>query len=135
MNITIGFLEEPKPRLPKFFPFIIGVIAILITLIMVSLCHAQQMPMPAYTDAQIANAIYKAENSPKYPYGVRSVKTGGNVAFARKVCLNSIRNARKRYLQSGCQGDFIAFMGLRYSPPAINPNWVRLVHYFLGRQL
>ena len=80
-----------------------------------------------YTDEQIVNAIYRAENSVKYPYGVRSINTHGNKEYARKICLNSVRNARKR-----CAGqDLIVCMGKRYSPPAQNPNWVRLVRHFL----
>jgi hypothetical protein len=82
-----------------------------------------------HTDDQIANAIHKTENSKKYPYGIKSINTNGNEAYARKICLNSIRNARKR-----CEGqDLIVCMGKRYSPPATNPNWVRLVKHFLNR--
>jgi len=87
-----------------------------------------------YSDDKIADAIYKAENSKKYPYGIKSIETNGDVAFARKVCLNSIKNAKKRYSRSGSQEDFITFMGRRYSPPEINPNWVRLVKYFLRKE-
>lgn len=117
-----------QPNLPNFRWFIPAVI-LFILLIMISLVRADNCFR--YSDEQIAEAIRKAENSQKYPYGVKSVKTGGNIALAKKVCLNSIRNTRKRYLSSQWAGDFIEFLGLRYAPPKQNPNWVRNVHYFL----
>ena len=86
-----------------------------------------------FTNNQIADAIYKAEASQAHPYGIRSIDTHHNEQYARKICLNSIRNAKARWAKAGSPGDFIAFMGLRYSPPAINPNWVRLVHWFLNQ--
>lgn len=82
---------------------------------------------------KLATAIYHAENSVKYPYGIKSIPTYGNKEYARKICLNSIRNAQKRWIKAGMPEDFIVFMGRRYSPPNINPNWVRLVKYFYGR--
>ena len=87
-------------------------------------------PALAYTDNQIADAIYKAEASKAHPYGImQHYKT----TTARQACINSIISAKARWAKAGSPGDFIAFMGLRYSPPAINPNWVRLVHWFLDQ--
>ena len=86
-----------------------------------------------WTDDQVADAIYRAENSVKFPYGIKSIDTKGNKEYARKICLNSIRNARKRWIKAGKPEDFITYMGRRFSPPNINPNWVRLVRYFLTK--
>jgi hypothetical protein len=108
------------------------IIVILATILLILFCQSLARA-ESWTDDQIADAIYKAENSKKYPYGVKSINTYGNIAYARKICLNSIKNAKKRYIKAGCKGDFIAFMGQRYSPPSTNPNWVRLVHYFLKK--
>ena len=85
----------------------------------------------SYTNQDLANAIFKAENSVKYPYGIKSIDTHGNKDYAHKICLNSVRNAKKRWIKAGKPEDFIVFMGRRFSPPSINPNWVRLVKYFL----
>lgn len=82
----------------------------------------------AYTPDELANAIYKAENSPRHPYGVLAHYKH---TTPRQACLNSIRH---RLAKWNGQGDFIVFLGQTYSPPAINPNWVRLVHYFLRRE-
>jgi len=83
-----------------------------------------------FSNDAIADAIYKTENSVKYPYGVKSINTHGNKEKARAICINSIRNARKR-----CAGrDLIVCMGEKYSPPKDNSNWVRLVKYFLTKR-
>lgn len=92
-----------------------------------------------WTDEQIANAIYKAENSKRYPYGIKSINTYGNAVYARKICLNTIRNNRKRFTKQTKYKDFLEFLGSRYCPTTIkseyhlNKNWVRLVKYFLER--
>ena len=97
------------------------------------LCYNPVYPAQDWTDAQIANAIYRTENSVKFPYGIKSIDTKGNKEYARKICLNSIRNTRKRWIKAGQPEDFITYMGRRFSPPNINPNWVRLVRYFLTK--
>ena len=115
--------------------FWVTLIALIISLavyliVLPRIAHADQV----YSDVQIVNAIGRAENSAKYPYGIKSINTHGDPVLARKICARSVHNARKRYEAAGCPGDFIAFMGKRYSPPAQNPNWVRLVHYFLEHE-
>jgi len=86
-----------------------------------------------FSDSEIVEAIGKTENSVKYPYGIKSIPTYGNKDYAKKICLNSVRNAKKRWVKANKPEDFIVFMGRRYSPPHLNPNWVRLVKYFLER--
>jgi len=88
----------------------------------------------AFTDDQVANAIYKAENSKKYPYGIKSIDTHSDENYARKICLNTIRNHRKRHSNHKCNFDFIECLGNRYSPPKahkLNENWVKNVKYLL----
>jgi hypothetical protein len=86
---------------------------------------------------KLADAIYKAEGGAKtnFPYGVRSIDTKGNKEYAQKICLNSIRNAQKRWKKAGEPEDFVTFMGRRYIPPKENPNWVRLVKYFYKTEM
>jgi len=86
-----------------------------------------------YSDDEIVEAIGKAENSEKFPYGVKSIDTHGDKERARKICLNSVRNGRSRWIAAGKPDDLIVFIGRRYSPPDVNPNWVRLVKYFLQK--
>lgn len=91
--------------------------------------HAQEYPA-----VMVCDAIYRAEGGAKaqYAYGIRSVSYK-DISEAQRICLNSVRNSHRRWVKAGRPGDFIAYMGKRYSPPKQNPNWVRLVHYFLRR--
>ena len=90
-----------------------------------------------YSDTEIVNAIGKAENSKKYPYGIKSIDTKGNAEYARKICFNSVRNGRKRWEQAGKPDDLITFISRRYCPinapddNGTNKFWVKNVKGFL----
>ena len=89
-----------------------------------------------WTNEQIANAIYKAENSIKYPYGIKSIDTKGDKEYARKICLNTIRNHRIRHTNHKCNLDFISCLGARYCPVKahkLNQFWIRNVKFYLER--
>lgn len=97
----------------------------------------------AYTDVQIADAIYLAEGGAKakVPYGILSVKVKDE-AEARQVCLNSIRNNRKRYADYGHKqyATYLEFLASRYcpigagnDPKGLNQNWLKNVKYFLEK--
>jgi len=91
-----------------------------------------------YSDTEIVNAIKLAENSARYPYGIKSIDTGGNEEYARKICFNSVRNGRERWKKAGKPDDLIVFIGKRYCPPtehSLNKNWVKNVKYFLERRM
>ena len=77
---------------------------------------------------RLANAIYKAENSKAHPYGI--LKHYKHTT-PRQACINTIKH---RLRQWNGKGDFIVFLGLTYSPPKINPYWVRNVKYFYERR-
>lgn len=85
-----------------------------------------------------ADAIKRAENSQKYPYGIKSVDTHGDEAYARKICLNTVRNNEKRWIKAGKPGTYIEFLANRYCPVGagddptnLNKNWVKNVSNFL----
>ena len=93
----------------------------------------------AYSDDEIANAIYKAEGGvkAKKPFGILSVPCSG-YDDCRKVCLNTIRNNKKRYAEWGKKTypTFLAFLQSRYAPTegnvsndplGLNRNWLRNV--------
>lgn len=127
-TITINLKKqgEKMGRLAES-TILVWCIALAAMLILVSSCgvvHASEIDID-----RLANAIYKTENSKKYPYGIKSIKCNGAIE-CRRICINSIRNNLKRWKDAGYPEDFIIFMGRRYSPPDINPNWVRLVKYF-----
>jgi hypothetical protein len=93
-----------------------------------------------YSNDQIVEAIGKAENSVKYPYGIKSIDTKGNEEYARKICFNSVRNNRKRWIEAGKPEDLISFISRRYcpinapdDPTGLNKNWISNVKYNLKK--
>ncbi len=91
------------------------------------------------SDEEIADAIYLAEGGAraKAPFGILSVKCEG-YDDCRKICLNTIRNNRKRYAEYGYKQykTFLEFLWHRYAPPEIHPLnrfWLKNVVYFLER--
>mgnify|MGYP000850946672 CR=1 FL=1 len=82
---------------------------------------------------RLADAIYKAENSKAYPYGIKSVNTFGNEIVARKICINTIKNNIKRFHRQTKYTDYITFLGSRYCPPTahrLNRRWVANVKHW-----
>jgi len=87
-----------------------------------------------FSNDQIADAIFKAENSKTHPYGILAHYKH---TTPRQACINTIIHARKDW---NGQGDFIEFLGSRYcpvgaknDPTGLNKNWIKNVRYFLGR--
>ena len=105
--------------------------AIIYTILMLLLNIA--LPCWAWTDSQIADAIYKAENSEKYPYGIL---TKYKHTTPRQACLNTIAHARKDF---NGKGDFILFLAKRYAPVncdndnGTNQFWYKNVCYYLRK--
>src|SRR5690242_872338 len=65
---------------------------------------------------KLADAIKKAENSTKYPYGIVSINVHGNEELARKICLNTIRANYKRFKNQTKYKDYLEFLATRYAP-------------------
>lgn len=81
---------------------------------------------------RLADAINRAENSKKYPYGIKSINVA-SAEEARIVCINTIRNNYLKWLKTNQKKPFIEFLGDVYCPPKIhslNKNWVKNVKYF-----
>ena len=83
---------------------------------------------------RIADAIYVIEggSKTKFPYGIRSIDTKGDVAKARKICINTIRNNHKRWLKTEKKSEFLSFLANRYAPIGaandpknLNSNWLK----------
>jgi hypothetical protein len=77
---------------------------------------------------QLADIIFIVEggNKTKYPYGIKSIDTKGNKEFARRICINTIRNNYKRWTYAGKTNSFVNFLGNRFCPPTahkLNQNW------------
>lgn len=103
------------------------------------ICFAVSLYLIPLTDASgisdndIVDAIYIAEggNKAKIPYGILSVKTKD----PRQVCLNTVKNHRRRHSAHKCGLDFITCLANRYCPPQADPqgnkNWIRNVKKLL----
>lgn len=94
----------------------------------------------AWTDSQLADAIFKAEGGykAKYLYGIVSVRYKDE-AEARQICLNTVRNNRKRFLKQDKYSDYLDFLASRYCPVGCdndngtNKYWIKNVKFFLNQ--
>jgi hypothetical protein len=106
-------------------------LTVLILLLLIG-CNAEpaevkSVPHNVGYDEQLADAIYKTENSKAHPYGIM-IKY--QQTTPRQACLNTITHARRDWNE---QGDFIHFLGGRYCPSDTS-NWVRSVKYFMNHK-
>jgi len=82
----------------------------------------------AATDDQIADAIYRIEGGARarVPYGILSIPVR-DAAHARRICLNTIKNNRARWIKAGRPGAFLDYLADKYCPrsadPIGNKNW------------
>jgi len=97
----------------------------------------------AWTDTEIADAIFLAEGKERatFLYGIRSVSYADE-KDARRICLNTIRNCRRRYAKYGYKDypDFLSFLASRYAPlncdndpKGLNRFWLKNVLYSLEK--
>jgi len=97
------------------------IINLIILLFVCATCHAQTINVNA-----LADSIYWAEGGLKtsHPYGIMHKY---RTTTPRQACINTIRH---RLSVWNGQENFIVFLGKTYSPPSINPYWVKNVRYF-----
>jgi len=121
-------------KINKFNPPLLTktIIAFLVIMFFLS---TQAMAGDFYSNDQIANAIFRAENSKSHPYGIL---THYKTTTPRQACINTIIHAKKNW---DGKGDFIEFLGSRYcpigaknDPTGLNKNWIKNVKYFLTKE-
>lgn len=107
-------------------------------LLMVGTVRAQE---PIFSEAQIADAIFRAEggNKATYLYGIRSVKYS-SPEEAREICLRTIRNQKKRHAEHQCGLSYLECLAKRYAPVSaendpkgLNSNWLNNLKFFLEK--
>lgn len=92
----------------------------------------------AYTDEQVCNAIYIIEGKEKarQPYGVETIECKTEKR-CRQICLNTIRNNRKRYADYGYKqyDTYLEFLQSRYCPSSQNlcENWLPNLKFYLTK--
>jgi len=115
----------------------IGLSALLV-LIFACTAHAEE----DFEPVMICNAIFHAEGGAKaqYLYGIRSVHYA-DFKEARQICLNTVRNNRKRWVKAGKPGDFLSFLAGKYCPlsdprdvKGLNKNWLKNVKFWLNKK-
>lgn len=93
------------------------------------------------SDVKVAHAIFMSEGglNAQYLYGIRSVKYD-TPQEARKICLNTIRNQRKRHISHICNLSYLQCLAKRYcpigasnDPQGVNQYWLKNVKYFLNK--
>lgn len=89
----------------------------------------------------IVEAIRKAENSKKYPYGIRSMRCT-TTKSCREIAHQTVKNNYKRWVKAGKPCDFLSFLQRRYAPLNVkndprgtNRFWLKNVRFFLGGSL
>lgn len=84
----------------------------------------------------LANGIYQIEggNKTAHPYGIKSIKTNGDKTYARKICLNTIKNNYKRWQKTDKSISFLDFLANRYCPVQCdavgNKHWKNNIKQF-----
>ena len=125
---------------PRYFIPAVALMTLFIASLAASLARAEE-----YSDTQIVRAIWHTEGGQKaqFAYGIRSIKYK-DIAEARKICYNTVRNNRRRYAQYGHKQypDYLSFLASRYCPTKgklsqaekkLNGNWLKNVRYFLRK--
>ena len=119
--------------------------------LIMGLCLLAPCTAHAWTDGEIADAIWRAEGCAagtcEYYYGIRSVnyKTGkggaADRAEARRICINTIRNQRVRWAKGGKVGEYLVSLWKRYcpvgvanDPKGLNCNWLKNVRWALNNR-
>lgn len=96
-----------------------------------------------YSDTQILWAIFRAEGgyNAQYYFGIRSIPYK-DFEDAKRICLRTIQNNRKRYVKYGYKKypDYLSFLASRYCPigcdndKGTNRFWLKNVRYFLMKR-
>lgn len=92
---------------------------------------------------RLADSIYLAEGGAKarVPYGIiYKGCTKNNPSYCRKICINTIRNAHKRYTAKYIGQASVTFieylassyapLGAKNDPSGLNRHWIRNVSFF-----
>lgn len=130
---------------PSFGSWIVAGVVIVLTVILIvfwpGTVKADEASAEEYSAMEICDSIYRAEGGAKaqYYYGIRSVKYD-NLAEAQRICLNTVRNNKRRYALAGSKGEFLQFLANRYcpigadnDPKGLNKNWLKNVKFYLEK--
>jgi hypothetical protein len=120
---------------------------ILIVGLVAGLTHNTLAKLPEAEANKLVDAIYVIEGGAKtkYPYGIKSITIKGDteqerVAYARKICWNTVQNQHDRWIKAGSKGDYLESLANRYAPigagndpKGLNNNWLKNLRKVLGK--
>ncbi len=83
---------------------------------------------------KLADIIYIIEGKElaRQPYGIESIECDNEQA-CRRICINSIRNNKRRWIEAEKPEGFLKFMAQRYCPPR-QKRWVRMIKFYLMKR-
>lgn len=119
----------------------------IILLTLAVLLSGCDQPAFAYSDEQLAMAIYHAEGgaAAQYPFGIRSVHCA-TWTDCKIICETTIRHNRARFARFGHKrfATYLEYLANRYCPckgrnltPAerkLNKNWITNVKFYLRKE-
>lgn len=89
-----------------------------------------------YTDKEICDCIWIIEGGEKanQPYGInpKYIKCNSKQE-CEKICLNTIKNNRKRFANQTEESDFLTFLARRYCPPNWK-IWLKNLKWYLDKR-
>lgn len=95
------------------------------------------LPIIGHTCSELADAIYKAENSKNHTYGIM---TKYRHTDPRTACINTIHHQIRNWLATDQREGFLAYLAEHYAPVnagndprGLNVNWKSNVEYYLKR--
>jgi len=100
-------------------------------------CLAKNDVLPEAKVNKIVNAIYKIENSAKYPFGIKSIPLKGGTQterkkYARKICRNTVINSYSKWINAGRAGNYLDSLAERYCAESVDSsghrNWQKNIH-------
>jgi hypothetical protein len=116
---------------------------IFIIALLIGFCLNSQASLSKGIDAnrlnKIVKAIYIIEGGvkTKYPYGIRSIDTKGDVLKAKRICENTVRNNFVRWRNAGSKGNYLDYLADVYCPQSTdrqgNINWHKNIHKIVDK--
>lgn len=133
-------MKKLKPEQADFLKRILTAIVIVVILVAWGVCHGDEIEL---NNVRLCDAIFMAEGGYKatYLYGIRSVKYDTEEE-ARRICMNTIINNKKRYADYGYKeyDTYIEFLASRYcpigadnDPKGLNVHWIKNVRFYYGK--
>lgn len=110
-----------------------------LALIFLVLCVILVSPVYAYTNQEICNAIWIIEGGEKAKqhYGINPDLFICDKQECEQICLNTVRNNRKRYAEYGYKehDTYLEFLQFRYCPNLedLCENWLPNLKYYLEK--